>query len=88
MEKDKKDYEPFGDDLMNMIIAKTFSRHAGMTEEEYLQEIGFAGSGKTEDEAVRIAFMNVLVKATKELLAAKQAFITTKETIKMCLQGE
>ena len=44
--------ERTADNLMNFIIAKTFSRHAKMTEEEFLKDIGFEGSGKTEDEAV------------------------------------
>ena len=38
--------ERTADNLMNFIIAKTFSRHAKMTEEEFLKDIGFEGSGK------------------------------------------
>lgn len=60
------------DNLIGMIVAKTFSRHAGMSEQDYLKEIGFADKGKTEDEAVRTAFLNVLVASTKELLQARQ----------------
>lgn len=57
--------------LMNFIIAKTFSRHANMSEEEYLTDIGFNGSGKTEAEAIRIAKFNVMVELTNQLLSAK-----------------
>ena len=77
--------EHTGDNLMNMIIAKTFSRHSKMTEEEFLKDIGFAGSGKTEEQAVRIAVMNVLVETTKQLLMARPSFQTACSVIKDCI---
>lgn len=73
------------DNLMNFIIAKTFSRHAKMTEEEFLKDIGFEGSGKTEDEAVRIAFLNVLTETTKQLIQAKQSFRNASALMKLYL---
>lgn len=73
------------DNLMNFIIAKTFSRHSKMTEEEFLKDIGFEGSGKTEDEAVRIAFLNVLTETTKQLIQAKQSFRNASALMKLYL---
>ena len=73
------------DNRMNFIIAKTFSRHAKMTEEEFLKDIGFEGSGKTEDEAVRIAFLNVLTETTKQLIQAKQSFRNASALMKLYL---
>lgn len=93
MVKEKKSAEQLaqektGDNLMNFIIAKTFSRHAKMSEEEFLKDIGFDGSGKTEDEAVRIAFLNVLVETTKQLLQAKQSFNSASALMKLYLNGD
>ena len=93
MDENKKSAEQMaqertGDNLMNFIIAKTFSRHAKMTEEEFLADIGFAGSGKTEDEAVRIAFLNVLVETTKQLIQAKQSFKSAVALLKTYLIDE
>ena len=76
------------DNLMNFIIAKTFSRHANMTEEEFLKDIGFEGSGKTEDEAVRIAFLNVLTETTKQLIQAKQSFRNASALMKLYLTDD
>ena len=80
--------ERTADNLMNFIIAKTFSRHAKMTEEEFLKDIGFEGSGKTEDEAVRIAFLNVLTETTKQLIQAKQSFRNASALMKLYLTGD
>ena len=80
--------ERTADNLMNFIIAKTFSRHANMTEEEFLKDIGFEGSGKTEDEAVRIAFLNVLTETTKQLIQAKQSFRNASALMKLYLTDD
>lgn len=93
MEEKKKSAEQMaqertGDNLMNFIIAKTFSRHSGMSEEEYLKDIGFENSGKNEDEAVRIAFLNVLVETTKQLIQAKQSFKNASALMKTYLVDE
>ena len=85
-EQRAKDHE--ADNLLSYIIASTFARHAKMSEEEFLKDIGFEDSGKTEDEAIRISIFNVLVEATKELLMSKQSFKTTSELIKLCLNDE
>ena len=94
MEEDKKKTaeERFeakeGNSLMNMIIGKTFARHANLTEDEYLKEIGFENSGKTEDEAIRIAILNLLVTTTNELLRAKEQFRLASSLMKLYLSDE
>lgn len=81
-----KDQE--ANNLMNFIIAKTFSRHSKMTEEEFLKDIGFENSGKTEDEAVRIAKFNVIVETMNQLLKARQAIKLAHSLLKTCLIDE
>lgn len=76
------------DNLMNYIIATTFARHSKLNEEEFLKEIGFENSGKTEDEAIRIAMFNVLVATTNELLKAKQSIKMAHSLMKTCLIEE
>ena len=76
------------DNLVNYIIGSTFSRHSNLSEEEFLKEIGFENSGKTEDEAIRIAVFNVLVATTNELLKAKQSIKMAHSLMKTCLIDE
>lgn len=76
------------DNLVNYIIGSTFSRHSQLSEEEFLKEIGFENSGKTEDEAIRIAVFNVLVATTNELLKAKQSIKMAHSLMKTCLIDE
>ena len=97
MEKDEKikkktaeeranDHE--ADNLLNYIIGSTFARHSKLSEEEFLKEIGFENSGKTEDEAIRIAIFNVLVATTNELLKAKNSIKMAHSLMKTCLIDE
>lgn len=76
------------DNLVNYIIATTFARHSKLTEEEFLKEIGFEETGKTEDEAVRIAMFNVLTATTNELLKAKNTIKMAHALMKTCLIDE
>lgn len=76
------------DNLVNYIIGSTFSRHSQLSEDEFLKEIGFENSGKTEDEAIRIAVFNVLVATTNELLKAKQSIKMAHSLMKTCLIDE
>lgn len=76
------------DNLLNYIIASTFARHSKLTEEEFLKEIGFENSGKTEEEALRIAILNVLTATTNELLKAKQSIKMAHALLKTCLIEE
>ena len=73
------------DNLVNYIIASTFARHSKLSEEEFLKEIGFDKSGKSEEDAVRIAMFNVLVATTNELLRAKQSIKMAHALMKTCL---
>ena len=74
--------------IMNMIIGKTFARHSKLSEEEFLKEIGFEDSGKSEDEAIRIAVFNLLVATTNELLRAKESIKMTNALMKLYLNDE
>lgn len=74
--------------ILNMIVAKTYARHSKLTEEEFLKEIGFENSGKTEDEAVRIAIYNLLIETTRELFKAKEAFSYASAILSLYLKGE
>ena len=76
------------DNLLNYIIGSTFSRHSKLSEEEFLKEIGFENSGKTEEEAIRIAMFNVLVATTNELIKAKQSIKMASSLMKTCLIDE
>ena len=72
-----------GSKILRAIIAKTYSRHALLNEQEFLKEIGFEGSGKTEDEAIRIATFNVLVETSLQLFRAKNSLELATNTLKM-----
>lgn len=74
--------------LMNAIIAETFSRHSKLTEEEFLESIGFKDSGKTEEEAIRIAKYNVILAITKEILSLKEKVQFLKGIMKTYLLNE
>lgn len=58
--------------LLNFIIAKTYSRHANLSEKDFLAEIGFGGSDKTEDEAIRIAKANTIIEITRQIFAIRK----------------
>ena len=74
--------------LMKFLISKTFSRHALMDEETYLKEIGFENSGKTEEEAVRIARFNVMVELMSQFLAARESLKMAHALLKTYLIDE
>lgn len=80
--------EQQANNLMNFIIAKTFSRHSKMSEEEFLKEIGFEGSGKNEEEAVKIAMFNVITETMNQLLRAKQSLKMGISLMKLYLNNE
>ena len=54
----------------------------------FLKKIGFEGSGKSEEEAIRIATFNVLVEATMELFRAQNSLKFTKNTLDLFLNGQ
>lgn len=71
--------------LLNFIIAKTFARHSKMTEEEYLKDIGFENSGLNEEEAIRMATMNVIIATMNELLMTKNTIKNINALLKTYL---
>ena len=89
IEEEKKEPEKKGERMLELIVGKTYARHLGLSEEDYLKEIGFKDSGKSEDDAVRIAMFNVATEMAKEMVRAKgtlnmivgimKTFLTEKE---------
>lgn len=77
-----------GSKIMRAIIAKTYSRHANLTEQEFLKEIGFEGSGKNEEEAIRIATFNVLTEITMQLFRAQRTIDLATNTLNLFLNGK
>lgn len=74
--------------LLNLIIAETFVRHAGLSEEEYLEKIGFKDKGLTEEQAVRYAMFNVCMELTNTMIKAQTSFNLTKNLFKTLVNGE
>ena len=77
--------EHTADNLMNYIVSATYARHSKMNEKEFLKEIGYDKTGKTEEEAIRYAKYNVLVKTTSELLSLKKAINDINNILDICL---
>lgn len=77
-----------GNKMLDLIIAKTYSRHNDLSESEFLEAIGFKDSGKTEEEAVRIAMMNVIVAMTKVLIECKGTLNITNGFLKSMLNED
>ena len=82
---EQKAMERAANTLLNFIIAKTYARHANLTEEEYLKEIGFEGSGKTENEAFRVALMNLLIETSNKIIDTRKKIQNITECFKMNL---
>lgn len=82
---EQKAMEMTANTLLNFIIAKTYARHANLTEEEYLKEIGFEGSGKTENEAFRVALMNLLIETSNKIIDTRKKIQNITECFKMNL---
>lgn len=59
--------------LLEFMFAKTYARHALLSEEEFLKAIGFDGTGKTEEEAIRISKINLMVDITKKIFSLKES---------------
>ena len=82
---EQKAMERTANTLLNFIIAKTYARNANLTEEEYLKEIGFEGSGKTENEAFRVALMNLLIETSNKIIDTRKKIQNITECFKMNL---
>lgn len=74
--------------LLNFIVAKTYARHSKLTESEFIKEIGFDGSGKTEAEAIRMSIMNILIESMNEMLKMKDTIKMTNALLKTYLIDE
>lgn len=83
---EEKVLEKTADNLLNFMIAKTYARHSNMTEEEFLKDIGFEGSGKTENEAFRIALANVLIALSNKLIEARQKIQSITQWFEICMK--
>lgn len=80
--------QKFGNNILNLIIAKTYARHSKLSEEEFLKEIGFENSGKSEDEAIRVATYNLLIETTNQLIQTKSRIKFANELLKTYLIDE
>lgn len=67
--------------LIDGMIGLTFTRHANLSEQEFLKEIG-AEENLTESEAVRKAKFALLKGITKELLIANDKICLINATFK------
>ena len=86
-EREQKAKQINGKDIMNYIIASTYARHSKLTEDEFLEAIGYSGSGKTEDEAIRISIVNILVEMTKVLIMSRQEMDGIKSVVEVSLSA-
>ena len=86
-EREQKAKQINGKDIMNYIIASTYARHSKLTEDEFLEAIGYSGSGKTEEEAIRISIVNLLVEMTKVLIMTRQEMDGIKSVVEVSLSA-
>ena len=82
---EQKAEEHTADSLLKTLVGLTFVRHANLSEEEFLKTIGFEKSGKTEDEAIRIAILNALVATTTEMLDTINTVKSITAVMNTCL---
>lgn len=59
-------------DILDKIITATYTRDLGLTEQEYLEKLGFKGKKISEREAVRTTILNLLNELTRVIFAMKQ----------------
>lgn len=64
--------------LLTFMSGKTFSRHALLSEEDFLKEIGFDPATTTEDEAVRLSIANLTSNMSSLALQIKDALKMTR----------
>lgn len=77
--------EHTADNLMNYLISTTYARHSKLSEKDFLKEIGYDKTGKTEEQAIRYAKYNVLVQTTSELLSLKRMINGINDILDICL---
>lgn len=59
--------------LLVFMSGKTFARHAKLSEEEFLKEIGFDPTKTKEEDAVRLSIANLINGISSEALQIKDA---------------
>lgn len=69
--------------LLDKIIGATFTRHASLSEEEFLKEIQ-ASEGDSEDVAVIKARYTLINSCTRELLKANDTIKMINATLNLC----
>ena len=77
--------EHTADNLLKYICSETFTRHASLSEEEFLKEIGFDKTGMNEEQAVRYGLYNVIVEKIKTLLLLKNEVANIQSILDICL---
>lgn len=70
------------DNILDKIIAATFTRHAGLSEEEFLKELGIPDP-QDEDSEVRKARFTLLLAITKEIFKARDRIKLMMHTLKL-----
>lgn len=71
MEENKETQKISANSLLDQIIAKTYTRHAKLSEQEFLEKLGLNKTDKTEKEVMDIAMFNCLITLTKQILDIK-----------------
>lgn len=65
--------------LLVFMSGKTFARHALMSEEDFLKEIGFDPKEIKEEDAVRLSIANLINGISSKALQIKNALKTTRQ---------
>lgn len=73
--------------ILDRIIALTFTRHANLYREDFLKEIG-AEPNADEDETVIKARFSLINASTKELLKANDKIKLITQTLELAIKGE
>ena len=65
--------------LLVFMSGKTFARHALLSEEEFLKEIGFDPKETTEEDAVRLSIANLVNGISSKALQIRDALKMTRQ---------
>ena len=65
--------------LLTFMSGKTFARHALLSEEDFLKEIGFDPKEVKEEDAVRLSIANLLNGISCRALQIRNALKTTRQ---------
>lgn len=73
--------------ILDKVCASTFTRHANLSEADFLKEIG-RETDENEDVAVREARMNLMIACTKEVLALNEKLKDAVKVLNIMQRGE